>query len=474
MAQNFPLSFRNNTLRKHRQTILLEREKSMLPAMQVFVEAKKNMERLSLSTQSLFDAFMVVRRQLSVLRAAHHEVLKNYAPLRERKEDNGKDLSEEEEVLFTNYKEQLKRTVSEANRYQEEVYMPAAKAHSANVVEHQRWERIYRNGDDTPEGRVKREFLMKCPAEDCRGFLSTAYKCGVCEAFTCSDCLEVLGPSKEVAHTCNKDSVESAKAIKKETRPCPKCAARIFKIDGCDQMWCTVDGCNTAFSWNTGHVVTGRVHNPHYYEWLRRNGGGTAPREAGDIPCGGMPHAWHFTRAVIGTSFHADQKNRILDIHRCVTDIEERLPQYPARPDLLMNKDINVLYLMNRMTEVDWQRNLEHTEAKFNRKKEIGQILQTLVTAAADTLQGIYVQLQAERTGSTWIVEQGVPQLEGLRIYTNGALRTLAKSLHMAVPQIDAQWHWIPIRALYKDAREAAVPPLEGLPEPAAEANTVV
>ena len=472
MAQNFPLSFRNNTLRKHRQTILLEREKSMLPAMQVFVEAKKNMERLSVLTQGLFDTFFAARRQLAVLRAKSEEVKKHYIPLRERKEDNGQKLSSEEEALFDTYREQHRCAVSDANMYQQEVYMPAARAHSDNITEHQRWERIYRNGDDSPEGRVKREFLMKCPAEDCRGFLSTAYKCGVCEAFTCSDCLEVLGPSKEVAHTCNKDSVESAKAIKKETRPCPKCAARIFKIDGCDQMWCTVDGCNTAFSWNTGHVVTGRVHNPHYYEWLRRNGGGTAPREIGDIPCGGMPHAWHFTRAVIGTSFSIDQKNRILDIHRCVTDIEERLPQYPARPDPLMNKDLNVMYLMNRMTEADWQRHLEHTEAKFNRKKEIGQILQTLVTAAADTLQGIYSQLQGYKPGHKFILEQHVPQLEELRIYTNGALRTLAKSLHMAVPQIDAQWHWIPIRALYKEVRETVVPPLEGAQE--AEANTVV
>ena len=446
----------------------------MLPAMQVFVEAKKNMERLSVLTQGLFEAYFTTRKQLAVLRAVQQDMFKHYSPLRERKDDHGKTLTDEEEALYQNYKLQFERARDAANTYQQEVYMPAARAHSENVIEHQRWERIYRNGDDTPEGRVKREFLMKCPAEDCRGFLSTAYKCGVCEAFTCSDCLEVLGPSKDVEHTCNKDSVESAKAIKKETRPCPKCAARIFKIDGCDQMWCTVDGCNTAFSWNTGHIVTGRVHNPHYYEWLRRNGGGTAPREAGDIPCGGMPHAWHFTRSVIGTTFHADQKNRILDIHRCVTDIEERLRQYPARPDPLMNKDINVLYLMNRMTEADWQRNLEHTEAKFNRKKEIGQIMQTLVTAAADTLQGIYVSLQGERTGSKWILQQAVPELESLRIYTNGALRTLAKSLHMAVPQIDAQWAWIPIRALYKDAREAAVPPLDMAQDPAPEANTVV
>jgi hypothetical protein len=45
MAANFPLSFRNDTLRKHRRKILLEREKSLLPAMQIFVEYYKNMKK---------------------------------------------------------------------------------------------------------------------------------------------------------------------------------------------------------------------------------------------------------------------------------------------------------------------------------------------------------------------------------------------------------------------------------------------
>ena len=163
-----------------------------------------------------------------------------------------------------------------------------------------------------------------------------------------------------------------------------------------------------------------------------------------------MPPAWHFTRQIIGTAYTMKNKNRILDIHRRVTDIEARLPNYPARPDLLMNKDINVDYLLQKITETEWQRRLEHTEARFNRKKEIGQILQTLVTAAADTLQGIFQQVQAEARGTDWVITTALPQLESLREYTNDALKTLAKSLHMAVPQIDAQWEWIPIRALYK------------------------
>jgi hypothetical protein len=54
-------------------------------------------------------------------------------------------------------------------------------------------------------------------------------------------------------------------------------------------MWCTADNCKTAFSWNSGKIINGTIHNPHYYEWLRRNNNGEIPRNPGDIPCGGFP-----------------------------------------------------------------------------------------------------------------------------------------------------------------------------------------
>jgi len=38
-------------------------------------------------------------------------------------------------------------------------------------------------------------------------------------------------------------------------------------VKNCDQMYCTQ--CNTAFSWKTGTLETGRIHNPHYYEQIR-------------------------------------------------------------------------------------------------------------------------------------------------------------------------------------------------------------
>ena len=156
--------------------------------------------------------------------------------------------------------------------------------------------RIYRlrrairegNDADDTENSSKKKFLMKCSYDDCRGYLSTQYKCEICEKYTCSKCLEPIGLSKDNnGHICNEDNVKSAELVKKETKPCPNCTSRIYKIDGCDQMFCTT--CHSAFSWKTGNIIKGVIHNPHYYEWQRQiSETGEAPRAVGDVPCGGL------------------------------------------------------------------------------------------------------------------------------------------------------------------------------------------
>jgi len=299
--------------------------------------------------------------------------------------------------------------------------------------------------------RQKREFIMKCADEECRGFLSTAYKCGTCEKWTCPDCLVVIGLEKDATHICDANTVESAKAIKAETRGCPKCATRIFKIDGCDQMWCVMEGCGTAFSWNTGQIATGKVHNPHYYEWLRRTGG-TAPREVGDIPCGGLPSVYDMMSSLW---VHDESYHTLLETHRNINElIELRLPQHPCRAPQLANKDLDVEYLTNKIDTAAWERGLELSEAKFNRKREIGQILQTLATASADILRQIVNQahLQTVETYPSWILES-IQELNRLRMFGNESLQELSKRDHIAVPQLGEQWKWTPIRALWYEKK---------------------
>jgi prefoldin subunit 5 len=139
----------------------------------------------------------------------------------------------------------------------------------------------------------KSKFIMACQVENCRGYLNTSYRCELCKNYTCSKCLEVIGDCKEETHVCDEDKVKTTEMIKNSTKPCPGCGERIYKIEGCDQMWCT--GCHTAFSWKTGLVDNGTVHNPHYFQMMRNNGG-IVPRNPNDVLCGGMPNFWDIRR----------------------------------------------------------------------------------------------------------------------------------------------------------------------------------
>lgn len=146
----------------------------------------------------------------------------------------------------------------------------------------------------------KKQFNRACPVNGCAGFLSSQWKCGVCETWTCKDCMEVIGKDKETEHTCDPNVLASAQLLKKETKPCPSCSSAIYKVSGCDQMWCTQ--CKVAFSWRTGLKISGTIHNPHFYEWQRKNGGGDR-QNPGAIACGGLPGFGVFSTVVSRIGF---------------------------------------------------------------------------------------------------------------------------------------------------------------------------
>lgn len=110
--------------------------------------------------------------------------------------------------------------------------------------------------------------LFKCPKNDCEGYIDDEYTCALCQTKYCENCLSPINPDEE--HTCKKEDIKSFTEIKKSTKPCPKCAARIFRSEGCAQMFCTQ--CHTGFDWNTGEIIKTNFHNPHRMEWLRTLG----------------------------------------------------------------------------------------------------------------------------------------------------------------------------------------------------------
>lgn len=205
------------------------------------------------------------------------------------------------------------------------------------------------NGNQNNE---KRKFIMACPTNSCRGYLSTQYKCELCKVYTCPTCLDSIGHNKHDPHTCNPDNVTSAELIKKETKPCPSCGVRIFKIDGCNQMWCTE--CKVAFDYVSGRIDKGTVHNPHYYAHLHNNQNGAIPRNPGDILCGGLC-IWHDLQYIIikklGITWRNDPNLKdIISTHRSINHItnyelfntrrmvRELLNLEPLRADYILKK----------------------------------------------------------------------------------------------------------------------------------------
>lgn len=117
---------------------------------------------------------------------------------------------------------------------------------------------------------TKKDVLIFRCLECEHGFINSEFICNMCSKKFCNNCLKELTDN----HECLKEDIETMNLILKDTRPCPNCCTRIYKISGCSQMFCTY--CKTGFDWNTGKKINHNFHNPHRMEWLEqlhRSGG---------------------------------------------------------------------------------------------------------------------------------------------------------------------------------------------------------
>lgn len=278
------------------------------------------------------------------------------------------------------------------------------------------------------EEKQSARFVMPCPREECRGFLSTQYKCEICKFHTCSQCLEVIGESKE-GHECDPDTLATAEAIKAQSKPCPKCGERISKISGCDQMWCIT--CHTAFSWRTGQIDTGVVHNPHFFQFQRNNantGAAANGHQQGLHQCNQnqLPYYYNYNRAVLRKISDVTTKNQITDLYRIVGHIRgaEIIPLRQRIRNLTDNGGYRVKYLLNEISKQDMAKKLFTNDKIRRRLVETINVMDLLETVGKETLLGLY---NAPDQDLTQLAIEGTRQMTELIVYCNSQFDNISK-----------------------------------------------
>jgi hypothetical protein len=226
-------------------------------------------------------------------------------------------------------------------------------------------------------------YIFKCPSDDCRGFISDTYICGTCNKGVCRLCnLQI-----DNDHKCNKDDIKSAALVHSLAKPCPKCMTPILKSGGCDQMFCTQ--CNTPFSWITGKIEIGVIHNPHYYEYLSTLSGTVMDIDV--IACGEIPIAWVFMEKINRATTIAYIVDKLRNLHRDVTHVRQVVLPTWIIDNVKDNIDIRIKYLLNEIDESIFKLKLINREKRRMKIKAVYDLLHLVLTIMEDFVRQVFV-----------------------------------------------------------------------------------
>jgi hypothetical protein len=470
LHSHFSKAFVGGRFKKHRETVLLEREKSRLPETMPYVEKK-----------------LFIQRVIEWVDTTERWLFAHDYPPRVPANNTALDYLQSARSLHIT---QLSHSIRFSRRYVAELLRNPDMLHDETVdYRFERFDLIFdRNSavhigaaaaSAAAEAKDRKRFVRACTADGCRGFLSTAWKCGLCECRTCPTCHEFIGKitsnSADPPHACKPENVETARMLNHDSRPCPICASLIFKISGCDQMFCTQ--CNTAFDWKTGRSLNMRnVHNPHYFEFMRRQRERTesaaaaevVPDEEEDPTCREMPSLNRITdrERELQTAFANENPQFGIDllcqvmfnkdgkaaddelttfcksrnIHepyrlmssivRLYNHINHVTLRYYIPANHEQNRDLRIKYILKEITDEKFKLTLHSREKRENIKNETRLVLEMFANSCIDLVNRMVASPNETYAGLCH-------EFVALYDYSRGCLRTIAKRYNVVESTIE-------------------------------------
>ena len=410
MSKHMSNTFMNVDLKKHRKNVMMNKQKILLPDTQIYVERELEFRKFNEP-------------------GGKHETWLN-------------EIKEYEKEIDKIRKDLIEPIYKKVHALRIKIYWNERKAEHWN----KHYDLTYDVTDDGETKKVTREtskFVRACPAEGCKGFLSGQWKCGLCHVKVCEKCHEIKNETADNPHVCNEDNVKTAEKIMKDTKPCPSCSSLIFKISGCDQMWCTQ--CQTAFSWKTGDIERKVIHNPHYYQWMRSINNGILPRVRGDV-VGGGDNCHHRNFTIIRLSIEKEVlkdaneigenvKNMVDDVemfHMFFNHIQMiELPKHQGRTDDKKRVDdlsMRIKWMVDEIDEKKWQKNLYYFERRDTFNKDVSDVYELFMNVGRDIINKIHQKPKD--------VVEFLKELYNLLEYVNTYFKDIYNQYKYIVPNI--------------------------------------
>lgn len=387
LIENLPITFWHSEYKNFRKSLLLSKEESLLPETQNCVVRIKRKD-------AFYQHVKAFRAEIDKMFQHYNKLMGRMTQMSEMitRERQGREEIPDDHPFFLYFNDDN----------------TPMKDENGQLI-------CMKDDVSTIEKKIRRpaisNWVHACPKLECRGYLKGDQTiCSICSTRVCKDCLKIQDDQEE--HECQKADVETVEMLKQNTKACPNCSMSIYKISGCDQMWCTQ--CRTPFSWRTGQRIHQRIHNPHYYEWMQRHQGEDMPRELMDIPCGGLPS---INRLRMFPYHHLDWVYRL---HQYIVHCDHIvLPRYQNNTQFDETcKTLRISYLLNHLSRDTWRDELYREEKASQKHQQYLQIIQTFVTVSSDWLRRMVMDMPSN-------IDEEIKNTVGFLSYINGQIRLL-------------------------------------------------
>jgi hypothetical protein len=194
-------------------------------------------------------------------------------------------------------------------------------------------------------------------------------------------------------------------------------------LRNCNQMYCVC--CHTAFDWKTLKIEKGEIHNPEYFEYLRRKG--TLERNPNEVLCGRELNDHLYTRIMDRLEILVSYDVQEIIKNIIIKGIHIRLSEQPRfrRDRLNDNLDLRIMYMRKQIDKEKFKALLQKREKDYSKSNEIHNVLAMFVNCLTEILYRIN---DNSKNSDADQIRHCILECNELRLYTNECLTRISKT----------------------------------------------